>query len=249
MLLQLATRQIHWRSELQLVAGFCTLLDGICYEGKVSFLFSSKSNNQIRGHYEYREPFIEENGIEWTKLGSLCTDDAPAMMGKQSGFVAMVKKSVPTSLWQTVCSIAMPCDQDAPQGARWRNGYHCWNSELYPRSCSQPSPLQGLLWRHWCCIHSSSVLHRDALAIPGPSSEPRPRVRSGNWNFPAWERQRLGGLLQRPYLRREACVHQRHFRHLNALNISLQGSGVTIVEAAERINSLGEKLRLWSNRA
>ena len=38
------------------------------------------------------------------------------------------------------------------------------------------------------------------------------------------------------------------FGHLNALNILLQGSGLTIVEAAERINSLGEKLRLWSNR-
>ena len=33
------------------------------------------------------------------------------------------------------------------------------------------------------------------------------------------------------------------FGHLNALNISLQGSGLTIVEVAERINLLGEKLR------
>ena len=38
------------------------------------------------------------------------------------------------------------------------------------------------------------------------------------------------------------------FGHLNSLNISLQGSSLTIVEAAERINSLREKLRLWSNR-
>ena len=38
------------------------------------------------------------------------------------------------------------------------------------------------------------------------------------------------------------------FGHLNALNMSLQGSSVTIIEAAERISSLQEKLRLWSNR-
>ena len=38
------------------------------------------------------------------------------------------------------------------------------------------------------------------------------------------------------------------FGHLNALNISLQGSGLTIVEAAERNNSVRQKLRLWSNR-
>ena len=37
------------------------------------------------------------------------------------------------------------------------------------------------------------------------------------------------------------------FSHLNALNISLQGSTLTIIEAAEQINLLGEKLRLWCN--
>ena len=38
------------------------------------------------------------------------------------------------------------------------------------------------------------------------------------------------------------------FGHFNALNISLQGSGLTIFEAAERINLLREKLKLWINR-
>ena len=39
--------------------------------------------------------FMEENGIEWAKLGSLCMDGAPAMMGKRSGFVALVKEKCP----------------------------------------------------------------------------------------------------------------------------------------------------------
>ena len=37
------------------------------------------------------------------------------------------------------------------------------------------------------------------------------------------------------------------FGHLNDLNMSLQGSSVAIIEAAERISSLREKLRLLSN--
>ena len=36
--------------------------------------------------------FMEENGIEWAKFGSLCTNGAPAMMGKRSEFVALVKE-------------------------------------------------------------------------------------------------------------------------------------------------------------
>ena len=39
------------------------------------------------------------------------------------------------------------------------------------------------------------------------------------------------------------------FGYHNSLNVSLQRSSFTIIEAAERINSLREKLRLWSNRA
>ena len=36
--------------------------------------------------------FLKENGIKWAKFESLYTDGAPAMMGKRSGFVALVKE-------------------------------------------------------------------------------------------------------------------------------------------------------------
>lgn len=39
--------------------------------------------------------FIEQN-LHWkTKLGSTCTDGAPAMLGNTSGFAALIKKECP----------------------------------------------------------------------------------------------------------------------------------------------------------
>ena len=63
--------------------------------------------------------FMEENSIEWVKLGSLCMDGALAMMGKRSRFVAFVKEKCPDVICDTLCAPSpCPCDQDALQGAR-----------------------------------------------------------------------------------------------------------------------------------
>ena len=39
--------------------------------------------------------FFEKHEIKWEKLRSVCTDGAPAMIGKRSGFGALLKKKVP----------------------------------------------------------------------------------------------------------------------------------------------------------
>ena len=39
--------------------------------------------------------FFCENSIAWNKVGSECTDGAPAMIGHRSGFVALMKQVAP----------------------------------------------------------------------------------------------------------------------------------------------------------
>lgn len=40
--------------------------------------------------------FFQKDGVDWKKkIGFLCTDGAPSMMGKNSGFGALIKKDVP----------------------------------------------------------------------------------------------------------------------------------------------------------
>jgi len=39
--------------------------------------------------------FFEKHQIKWEKLRSVCTDGAPVMIGRRSGFAALLKKKVP----------------------------------------------------------------------------------------------------------------------------------------------------------
>ena len=38
------------------------------------------------------EDFFEEEELDWDKLGSACTDEAPAMLGARSGFLELIKR-------------------------------------------------------------------------------------------------------------------------------------------------------------
>ena len=66
---------------------------------KEEFLFCSplRATTKSEDIMNIVNHFMEENGIEWAKLGSLCTDGVPAIMGKRSGFVALVKEKT----WRT----------------------------------------------------------------------------------------------------------------------------------------------------
>ena len=41
------------------------------------------------------EDFFTEENLDWAKLGSVCTDGAPVMLGVRSGFLALVKQKNP----------------------------------------------------------------------------------------------------------------------------------------------------------
>ena len=39
--------------------------------------------------------FFRENSIAWNKVGLVCTDGAPAIIGHRSGFVTLIKQVAP----------------------------------------------------------------------------------------------------------------------------------------------------------
>ena len=62
--------------------------------------------------------FMEKNGIDWEKLGSLCTDGGGSD-GKAIRIRCANEKKVSRRHCDTLCAPSpCPCDQDAPQGAR-----------------------------------------------------------------------------------------------------------------------------------
>ena len=61
------------------------------------FLFRQemKERTRTKDVFDLVNAFLRENSIAWNKVGSVCTDDAPAMIGHRSGFVALMKQVAP----------------------------------------------------------------------------------------------------------------------------------------------------------
>uniref|UniRef100_UPI00358EC2D2 protein FAM200C-like n=1 Tax=Myxine glutinosa TaxID=7769 RepID=UPI00358EC2D2 len=217
---------------------------------KEEFLFCSplKTTTKSVDIMNIVNNFMEENGIEWTKLGSLCTDGAPAMMGKRSGFVALVKDKCPDVI-VTHCVLHR----------------HALATKTLPKELGdvmaivtavnviRARALNHRLFQVFCEDIGAAYTHLLYY------TEVRWLSRGQILNCVLQLRQEIEIFLREKgndladyfgdpvFVARLAYISDI-FGHLNALNISLQGSSLTIVEAAERINSLQEKLRLWSNR-
>lgn len=65
---------------------------------KEEFLFCNSllGTTKASDVFEMIKSFFTEQNVDWkTKLGSICTDGAPAMLGNTSGFATLVKKEIP----------------------------------------------------------------------------------------------------------------------------------------------------------
>ena len=182
---------------------------------KEKFLFYSplKATTKPEDIMNIVNHFIEENGIEWTKLGSLCTDGAPAMMGKQSGFVALVKKKCPDVI-VTNCVLhrhalatktlpkelgdAMAIVVETVNFIRAR----ALNHRLFKVFCEDI----GAAYTHLLYYTEMHWLSRDQVLN---------RVLELRQEIEIFLREKgkdLADYFSDPIFRREACVHQRHFR-------------------------------------
>ncbi|XP_029654905.1 protein ZBED8-like, partial [Octopus sinensis] len=61
------------------------------------FLFCLEMDGHTRGEdiFNIFDNFMKTNKIQWDKVGSICTDGAPVMIGHQSGLVTRIKDLVP----------------------------------------------------------------------------------------------------------------------------------------------------------
>ena len=61
------------------------------------FLFCQemKERTRVKDVFDFVNAFLRKNSIARTKVGSVCTDGAPAMIGHRSGFVAQLKQVAP----------------------------------------------------------------------------------------------------------------------------------------------------------
>ena len=64
---------------------------------KDEFLFCQglQTTSKAADVFRLVDEFFQRHQIKWEKVGSVCTDGAPAMIGHRSGFAALVKERVP----------------------------------------------------------------------------------------------------------------------------------------------------------
>ena len=65
---------------------------------KIFFCSSLETNTKATDIFEKISSFFESEHLEWKNLAGYCTDIAPAMLGYDSGFQALVKQLALTSI-------------------------------------------------------------------------------------------------------------------------------------------------------
>ncbi|XP_068250391.1 protein FAM200C-like [Palaemon carinicauda] len=64
---------------------------------KEEFLFCERLETTTKAVDVFKliQSFLDRHELAWDLIGSICTDGAPALIGKKSGFVAIVKEKAP----------------------------------------------------------------------------------------------------------------------------------------------------------
>ena len=68
------------------------------------FCQEMKERTRAKNVFDLVNAFLRENLKTWNKVGSICTDGAPAMIEHRSGFVALMKLVAPHIL-SNYCAI------------------------------------------------------------------------------------------------------------------------------------------------
>jgi hypothetical protein len=78
----------------------------ICIEEEFLFCDPLLATTKAADVYQLIDEFFSKNGLVWkTKLGFICTDGAPSMLGKNSGFGALVQVEAPQVVTNCVKSL------------------------------------------------------------------------------------------------------------------------------------------------
>lgn len=219
---------------------------------KEEFLFCEALETTTRAVDVFNKvaEFFEKHGITWMMVGSVCTDGAPAMLGARSGFVALVKQRAPHHVIVTHCVLHR----------------HALASKTLPRTLHN---VMDIIVKVVNFIRGRALNHRVFKAFcEEVGSEHQVLLFHTNvrWLSRGRVTTRVFELRQEiaEFLRHQECELASHFddddfivhlayladtfSHLNELNVSMQGAGMTIVKAKEKLTAFTRKLDLWKRR-
>ena len=238
------------------ISNYCQLLVFIRYVHadtiKEEFLFceSLPQHTKATDVLEMLNNFSANQNFEWKKkIESLCTDGAPAMLGKTSGFAALVKKEA-LQVNVTYCflhryalaSKTLPENlrQVLSDNAKIVNliRVRALNHRIFKKLCQEMGAEHEVLLYHtkvrW--LSRGQVLKR----LFELRKEVSAFLKNKNLKYSNWfDNEKF--FLGLAYL-------VDIFSHLNEMNLSIQGFGVIVMEASKKIRGFHDKLSLWKKR-
>lgn len=220
-------------------------------EIKDEFLFCETLQTTTKAADVFRllDEFFEKHQIKWEKVGSVCTDGAPAMIGNRSGFAALVKESVPDLIMKhcvlhrhalaaktlpphlkevlSVCVKVVNFIRGCPL-----------NHSVFKLLCEEMGSEHQVLLFHtevWW-LSRGKILNRIAELHAEIAIFLREYQSNSAENF---EDEMF--ILSLSYL-------TDIFSHLNDLNLSMQGMFANSLVCAEKVEAFKKKLSLWKHR-
>lgn len=200
--------------------------------------------------YNLVNDWFEKRGLNWTKkIGWLSTDGAPAMLGRKSGFGALVKKQAP-QLVTIHCFLhrhALAC-QTLPKPL-----LDALNSAVKAVNFIRGQALNHRLFKILCqelgSEHEVLLYHTDVRWLSRGRVLTRVmELRNEMAGFLREKKNKLADEFDQHSFIVSLAYLADIFSHLNDLNVSLQGRQVNILDAKEKIGAFSQKLELWKSR-
>ena len=202
------------------------------------------------------DAFLAANNLSWNDhFGSLCTDGAPVMLGVRSGFTTLVKADAPDII-STHCALhrealaakTLPClFKEVLDVTVW--------AVNFIRAKSLNHRLFKLLAEELGAEHSILLLHAGTRWLSRGSCLDRVYELRKEIKTFLKEKEpsklnecRLIDWFEDPQFISALAYLAYVFGVLNVLNKSMQGWGVTVLEARDKVESFQSKLVLWKRR-
>jgi zinc finger BED domain-containing protein 5/7/8/9 len=195
------------------------------------------------------DDFFKDNNLSWDMVSAVCSDGAPAMLGRKSGFGALVKADAPHIIVT-----------------------HCILHRHALATKTLPPKLAEVLKIVVECVNyvrSSALRHRifkELCDEMGSGFEVLLYHSNVRWLSRGQVLNRVFALRLElaQFLQEQRHCHADHFQNsefililaymadifaaLNHLNKQMQGGGVNIIEAEEGLKAFQKKLPLWKRR-
>nr|XP_055055877.1 zinc finger BED domain-containing protein 5-like [Misgurnus anguillicaudatus] len=211
-------------------------------------LFTKELEGRASGEdiFKLLDTFFTEENLSWENCVSVCTDGAAAMTGHKNGVVARIQ-AVNPKIVATHCMLhreALASKSMAP------DLHNVLEAVVTAVNFVKSRPLKSRLFAKLCtemgAAHDRLLFHSEVRWLSrGKVLERVFKLRHELQDFLKQHKPDLALLFSDQQWMAKLAYLADIFTNLNGLNLSLQGSYSTILEASDKIVAFRRKLDLW----